>query len=95
MSSSQVVRDNPPALIELLKHRLAMAGKRDKIVNIKIAINTARMIADRDVSAELIEAAKTFVLRVEAGEVRSKKTYAQFKRLLKINETGDWSGEES
>jgi hypothetical protein len=31
---------------------------------------------------ELENAMRTFVERVDAGEVRSKKTYAQFKELL-------------
>lgn len=34
------------------------------------------------------EAMKEFVRRVEVGEVRSKKTYAKFKNILKQQEVG-------
>lgn len=31
---------------------------------------------------QMLEALKLFVVRVEMGEVRSKKTYAQFKEII-------------
>lgn len=34
----------PPTLAELLQHKLSLAGPKDKIVNIKIEILTAKMI---------------------------------------------------
>lgn len=47
-----------PTLVDLARARIEGAGPRDKTINIKIAINTARMIVDqeRNSRAALIEA---------------------------------------
>ena len=40
--------DTLPTLLELLKAKLDFAGPRDKTITIKITINTARMIYERE-----------------------------------------------
>ena len=37
-----------PTLLELLENRLKYAGPRDKTINIEIAINTAKMILEKE-----------------------------------------------
>jgi 3,4-dihydroxy-2-butanone 4-phosphate synthase len=57
----------------------AQSGEMVARTDTAMRVQDARLIA---AAPEMAEAMLTFVARVDAGEVRSKRTYAAFKAIL-------------
>jgi hypothetical protein len=63
--------DDLPTFAEIAHQRIADAGPRDKTISIKVAINTARMMVERETAAEIEEALK-FMREMRALAVDNK-----------------------
>ena len=44
-----------PTFLELAKHKIKLAGRKDKVITIKVAINTARMMVEREEKSNLAQ----------------------------------------
>jgi len=65
-----------------------ISGNVANTVSTEDGIGIARVIGDEDAhliaaAPQMLEALEEFCARVDAGEVRSKRTYAKFKELIK------------
>lgn len=80
-----------PTFIELAENKLKHAGKRDKTINIKVAINTARMMVEAEkgesarVTAALAESYNYLAMRgakMDMAEAAQESLASQILKAL-------------